>query len=44
MTGRDLDEDIEMGFKAGADDYLKKPFNNQILKAKLETARRALNL
>ncbi|AKB77762.1 two-component response regulator [Methanosarcina horonobensis HB-1 = JCM 15518] len=44
ITGRDLDEDIEMGFKAGADDYLKKPFNNQILKAKLETARRALNL
>lgn len=42
ITGRDLDEDIELGFKAGADDYLKKPFNNQILKTKLETARKTL--
>jgi two-component system, chemotaxis family, chemotaxis protein CheY len=44
ITGRDLSEDIELGFKAGADDYLKKPFDNQRLKAKLETARRNLGL
>jgi two-component system chemotaxis response regulator CheY len=44
ITGRDLSEDIELGFKAGADDYLKKPFDNQRLKAKLETARRTLEL
>jgi len=44
ITGRDLTEDMEAGFKAGADDYLKKPFDNQKLKAKLETARKALGL
>jgi two-component system chemotaxis response regulator CheY len=44
ITGRDLKEDIELGFKAGADDYLKKPFDNQRLKEKLETAGRTLRL
>lgn len=44
ITGRDLDEDIELGFKAGANDFLKKPFNNQMLKAKLETAIRTLGI
>lgn len=44
ITGRDLDEDIGLGFKAGADDYLKKPFDIQKLKAKLETARITLRI
>ncbi|AKB18131.1 MULTISPECIES: PleD family two-component system response regulator, partial [unclassified Methanosarcina] len=44
ITGRDLNEDIETGFKAGADDYLKKPFDNQKLKTKLEIARKTLGL
>jgi len=44
ITGRDKTEDIEAGFKAGADDYLKKPFDNRKLKAKLETARKKLGL
>lgn len=44
ITGRDLDEDIGLGFKAGADDYLKKPFDNQKLKTKLETARNTLGI
>lgn len=44
ITGRDLKEDIELSFKAGADDYLKKPFDNQRLKAKIEAARKTLGL
>lgn len=44
ITGRDMAEDIEEGFKAGADDYIKKPFDNRILKTKLETARKMLGL
>ncbi len=44
LTGRDMNEDIELGFKVGADDYLKKPFDNQILKVKLETARKTLGI
>ncbi|KKG18264.1 hypothetical protein EO98_01810 [Methanosarcina sp. 2.H.T.1A.6] len=44
ITGRDLNEDTETVFKAGVDDYLKKPFDNQKLKAKLEIARRTLGL
>ncbi|AAM05415.1 TPA: response regulator [Methanosarcina acetivorans] len=42
ITGRDLTEDMEAGFKAGADDYLKKPFDNRKLKTKLDTARKKL--
>ena len=42
ITGRDADMDLEDGFEAGADDYIKKPFNNQILKAKLELAQKTL--
>jgi len=44
VTGRDLTEDVETGLRAGADDYLKKPFDNQKLKTKLETARKTLGL
>ncbi|WP_440947975.1 response regulator [Methanosarcina sp. T3] len=44
ITGRDLTEDMEAGFKAGADDYLKKPFDNRKLKTTLETAGKILGL
>ncbi len=44
MTGRDLNDDREVVFKAGADDFLKKPFDNQKLKTKLETARSTLGI
>ncbi len=44
ITGRDMAEDVEEGFKAGADDYIKKPFDNRKLKTKLETARKMLGL
>jgi two-component system chemotaxis response regulator CheY len=44
ITGRDMAEDVEEGFKAGADDYIKKPFDNRKLKTKLETARKMLGV
>lgn len=44
ITGRDIAEDVEAGLRAGADDYLKKPFDNQRLKTKLEIARKKLGL
>lgn len=31
LTARDLDEDMIVGFQAGADDYITKPFNVQVL-------------
>lgn len=44
ITGRDTEQDLGKGFEVGADDYIKKPFNNQILKTKMEVARKALGL
>jgi signal transduction histidine kinase/ligand-binding sensor domain-containing protein/DNA-binding response OmpR family regulator len=35
LTARNLDEDIEQGYKTGADGYLSKPFNMSILKARV---------
>lgn len=40
LTARDLDEDMLRGFHAGADDYITKPFNTQIL---IERIRAVLN-
>lgn len=31
LTARDMDEDMLRGFRAGADDYITKPFNVQVL-------------
>ncbi len=43
LTARDSDEDIALGFEAGADDYLTKPFNPTELIARLNTGIRILN-
>jgi two-component system cell cycle response regulator len=40
LTGKDDQQDIVRGLTAGADDYLKKPFDNAELEARLGTARR----
>ena len=43
LTAKDSDEDIVLGFEAGADDYLTKPFNQTELTARLNTGIRILN-
>lgn len=40
LTANDLDQDILNGFDLGADDYITKPFNIQILKRRVEVALR----
>ena len=36
MTAKTLKEDVLKGFKAGADDYLSKPFDSDVLLAKIK--------
>ena len=40
LTANDLEQDILNGFDLGADDYITKPFNIQILKRRIEVALR----
>jgi PAS domain S-box-containing protein len=44
LTGKSALEDIVLGFEAGVDDYLTKPFNSLELIARLNTGKRVLNL
>lgn len=44
LTAKDSKDDIITGLKAGADDYLTKPFNQAELIARLDTAKRILEL
>jgi signal transduction histidine kinase len=44
LTARDAAEDIVAGLESGADDFLKKPFRQTELKARLATGVRILNL
>ncbi len=44
LTSNDSKNDIVTGLKAGADDYLTKPFNNAELIARLNTGKRILKL
>lgn len=40
LTANDLDQNVLTGFDLGADDYITKPFNLQILKRRVEVALR----
>ncbi len=44
LTSMDKKDDHISGFKAGADDYIVKPFNNEELVAKIHVAERIINL
>lgn len=44
LTGRDLDEDVAKGLEAGADDFIKKPFDNEVLRAKLKAGKEKMEL
>jgi two-component system, cell cycle response regulator len=44
LTGRERPQDVVEGLAAGADDYLKKPFDNQELQARIRTGRRMVEL
>jgi diguanylate cyclase (GGDEF)-like protein len=44
LTSRDYENNLPRVFEAGADDYLPKPFNDQVLLARLRTAQRVLHL
>jgi DNA-binding response OmpR family regulator len=44
LTGRDQQEDVVRGLTAGADDYLRKPFDNVELEARMRTGRRIVEL
>lgn len=44
LTGKSDPEDVILGLKAGADDFLRKPFNPTEIKARLEVGQRVVQL
>jgi len=44
LTGKDEQDDVVRGLSAGADDYLRKPFDNVELEARMRTGRRIVEL
>jgi len=44
LTGKDEQDDVVRGLSAGADDYLRKPFDNAELEARMRTGRRIVEL
>lgn len=44
LTGKDQPDDVVKGIEAGADDYIRKPFNHRELQARLYAGRRILDV
>ena len=44
LTAKDRKEDLVLGLKAGADDYITKPFDIRELRARMEVGQRVLEL
>ena len=44
LTGKDQPDDVVRGIEAGADDYIRKPFNHRELRARLYAGRRILSV
>jgi DNA-binding response OmpR family regulator len=44
LTSKDRTEDLVLGLKAGADDYIVKPFDVRELRARLQVGRRVVEL
>src|SRR5206468_3631421 len=44
LTAKGSREDLVMGLKSGADDYLSKPFDPEELQARLQVGRRIITL
>lgn len=44
LTGKDAKEDILKGFEAGADDYMVKPFDPEIMRYKLKIGERIIRM
>ena len=44
LTGKDQQKDVVRGLAAGADDYLRKPFDNAKLEARIRTGRTIVEL
>jgi DNA-binding response OmpR family regulator len=44
LTGKDQPDDVAKGIEAGADDYIRKPFNHRELRARLYAGRRILSV
>ena len=44
LTARDSTEDIVEGLQAGADDYVTKPFDNDVMRARVQVGARVVNL
>ncbi len=44
LTTRDSKEDLVQGLDSGADDYLTKPFNREVLRARLQVGKRFIQL
>ena len=44
LTGHDQPDDVVKGIEAGADDYIRKPFNHRELQARVYAGRRLLDV